>query len=85
VETENPFAIVLVGTAVLYLPALLGYALGVLPYGGPIGAILKGVGALISVFAYLVGLGAIFLSRFGVREARPKEIAPVHTPSPQPE
>jgi hypothetical protein len=85
VETENPFAIVLVGTAFLYLPALLGYALGVLPFGGPIGGILKGVGALISCFAYLVGLRAIFLSRFGVREALPEEAASVSAPSPQPE
>lgn len=82
IQTQSPFAVVLVGTAALYLPALLGYGISVLPYGGPVGAILKLIGWAISVFAYLVGLGALFLSRFGGRSDIPASPA---APVPQPE
>lgn len=84
IQTSNPFAVVLVGTAVLYLPALVGYSISVLPFGGPLGGILKAVGAMISGFAYLVGVGAMFLSRFGGREALP-ETSTAAAPAPQPE
>lgn len=84
VQTTNPFAVVLIGTAALYLPALLGHAFTILPFGDPIGAVLKGLGFLISCFAYLVGVGALFLSRMGVREALP-EPSPTASPAPQPE
>ena len=67
VETLNPFAIVLVGTAVLYLPALIGYGLSMLPVGSELGSAFKVIGAMISAFAYLVGIGGLFLSRFGSR------------------
>ena len=67
VQTTNPFAIVLIGTAVLYLPALVGYGISLAPLGGTFGGMLKILGILISMFAYLVGLGSLFLSRFGSR------------------
>ncbi len=81
-QTTNPFAIVFVGMATIYLPALLGAAISILPAGAPIGALFKAVYWLISVFAYLVGLGALFLSRFGSRRASAKTVA---APTPQPE
>ena len=75
----NPFAIVLLGTAVLYLPALVGYGISLWPYGGPLGGVFKFLGMMISVFAYLVGLGSLFLSRFGSR-GLPATTAPATHP-----
>jgi hypothetical protein len=65
--TQNPFAIVLTGMAVLYLPALLGFGFSLLPFGGPVGAMFKFFGWMLGLFAFLAGLGALFLSRFGTR------------------
>jgi hypothetical protein len=81
-QTTNPFAIVFVGMAAIYLPALLGAAISILPAGAPIGALFRAVYWLISVFAYLVGLGALFLSRFGSRRVATPTAA---TTTPQPE
>ncbi len=67
VQTANPFAIVLIGTAVLYLPALLGFGISLLPFGGFVGGFLKVFGVLLGLFAFFAGLGALFLSRFGAR------------------
>jgi hypothetical protein len=67
IQTANPFAIVLVGTAVLYLPALLGFGLSLLPFGGFVGGFLRVFGVFLGLFAFLAGLGALFLSRFGAR------------------
>jgi hypothetical protein len=68
-RTANPFAIVLVGMAVLYLPGLLGFGISLLPFGGFVGGFLKVFGWLLGLFAFLAGLGALFLSRFGTRGA----------------
>jgi hypothetical protein len=81
-QTSNPFAIVFVGMAAIYLPALLGAAISLMPAGAPIGALFKGIYWLISVFAYLVGLGAVFLSRFGSERNR---LAAAVATSPKPE
>jgi hypothetical protein len=81
-QTSNPFAFVFVGMAVIYLPALLGSAISILPAGAPVGALFKAIYWLISVFAYLVGLGALFLSRFGNRGVQATPAAP---PATQPE
>jgi hypothetical protein len=83
IQTANPFAVVLVGTAALYLPALLGYGISVLPFGTPVGALFKLIGVAISVFAYLVGLGALFISRFGSRPLVAEPVAA--SPAPQSE
>ena len=49
--------------------------------GVAIGAIFKLIGWAIGVFAYLVGLGALFLTRFGGRGAVPAAaVTPVHQP-----
>jgi len=85
IQTANPFAIVLVGTAVLYVPALLGYGISVLPFGGPFGALLKLLGVMISIFAYLVGLGALFMSRFGSRSLAGTDVASTASAAAQPE
>jgi len=80
-QTSNPFAVVLVGTAALYLPALLGYGITLLPFGEVVGSLLRVLGTLISIFAYLVGLGALFISRFGGRPvSRPATTAPAVQP-----
>ena len=76
-QTTNPFAVVLVGTAVLYLPTLIGYGISLWPLGGPVGGLFKFVGCLFFVFAVLVGIGALFLSRFGGRGVSPETAAPV--------
>jgi hypothetical protein len=70
-QTANPFAVVVVGTAALYLPALLGFAISLLPFGDPVSTLFRLIGILASIFGYLVGLGAFFLSRFGSRTAGP--------------
>ena len=80
IHTQNPFAIVLIGMAVLYLPALLGFGFSMLPFGGPLGMLFKFFGFLLGLFAFLAGLGALFLSRFGSRSAS----APVPAPIPGP-
>ena len=77
IDSANPFAIVLIGTAVLYLPALIGYGVSLWPLGGGMGAVFKIAGALISLFAYLVGIGALFLSRFGSRPTNPEPVPAV--------
>ena len=77
-QTQNPFAIVLIGMAVLYLPALFGYGFSMLPFGGPLGALFKFFGFLFGLFAFLAGLGALFFSRFGSRSAP----APAPVPGP---
>lgn len=74
-KTENPFAVVVVGTAALYLPALLGFAISLLPFGDPVSTVFKLIGILASIFGYLVGLGAFFLSRFGSRGAGEPAVA----------
>jgi len=77
-QTTNPFAIVLVGTAVLYLPGLLGFGFSLLPFGGFLGGFFKVIGILFGILAFLCGLGALFLSRFGARGV------PAPAPSPGP-
>lgn len=81
-QTTSPFAIVLVGTAVLYLPALIGYGVSLWPIGSPLGVFFKGLGMVISLFGYLVGLGALFLSRFGSRGAPVAMGVPAPPPDP---
>jgi hypothetical protein len=82
IQTSNPFAIVFVGMAVLYLPALIGFGFTLLPFGGPLGVLFKLFGVLLGLFAFLAGLGALFLSRFGTRSVTAE--APVPGPvSPQ--
>jgi len=76
IETTNPFAIVFVGTAVLYLPGLIGFGFSLLPFGGPLGPLFILFGVLFGLFAFLAGLGALFLSRFGSRSARRAPSAP---------
>ncbi|MFQ5511999.1 MAG: hypothetical protein ACE5EO_09135 [Candidatus Krumholzibacteriia bacterium] len=66
-QTENPFAIVLVGTSVLFIPALLGVGVSLWPLGDALGLLFLLLCLLICLFADLVGLGALFLSRFGGR------------------
>jgi hypothetical protein len=89
IDAGNPFAVILVGTAVLYLPMLLGYGISLWPFGAPLGTLFKVFGSLLGTFGYIVGLGALFLSRFG---ARPPEagsdgavatVAPSPPPAPQ--
>jgi len=82
INTQNPFGIVLMGMAVLYLPALLGFGFSLLPFGGPIGAMFKFFGWVLGFFAFLTGLGALFLSRFGTRDARVSTVAAV-APTPE--
>jgi hypothetical protein len=66
-QTQNPFAIVLVGTSILFIPALLGVGISLWPLGSAPGFLFIMAGLLIGLFADLVGLGAIFVSRFGSR------------------
>ena len=80
IETTNPFAIVFVGMAVLYLPGLIGFGFSLLPFGGPLGTLFTLFGVLFGLFAFLAGLGALFLSRFGSRSARSAPSAPAQTP-----
>ena len=76
-RTANPFAVVLMGMAVLYLPGLLGFGISLLPFGGFVGGFLKVFGWLFGLFAFLAGLGALFLSRFGGRGAAAPSPGPV--------
>jgi hypothetical protein len=54
----------------------------VMPFGGFVGGFFKVFGWLLGVFAFLAGLGALFLSRFGARGA--PAAAPVGGASPPP-
>ncbi|UCH82843.1 MAG: hypothetical protein JSW50_10230 [Candidatus Latescibacterota bacterium] len=82
IQTQNPFGIVLMGMAVLYLPALLGLGFSLLPFGGPVGAMFKFFGWMLGFFAFLTGLGALFLSRFGTRDVRVDTVAAA-APAPE--
>ncbi|NIM18947.1 MAG: hypothetical protein GTO51_01020 [Candidatus Latescibacteria bacterium] len=81
VQSTNAFLIVFIGTTVLFLPGFIGYGLSVAPLFSPLGAFFKLIGFLITTFAELAGLGALFLSRFGGREL----VAPAPVPAPAPE
>jgi len=81
IGAQNPFAVVLIGMAVLYLPALIGFGFSVMPFGGPLGALFKFFGFLLGLFAFLAGLGALFLSRFGSRSPDAPAQAPVPGPA----
>jgi len=82
IQTTNPFAVVLIGMAVLYLPGLLGFGISLLPFGGFAGGFLKVFGWLFGLFAFLAGLGALFLSRFGGRGVTAAVAAATISPSP---
>jgi hypothetical protein len=69
IHAANSLVIVFVGMAALYLPAFIGYGLSLMPFGGFLGGLFKVFGWLLGVFAFLAGLGALFLSRFGARGA----------------
>jgi hypothetical protein len=77
IQTQNPFGLVLMGLAVLYLPALLGFGFSLLPFGSPVGALFKFLGWMLGIFAFLAGLGALFLSRFGTRTVRSEAVATI--------
>ena len=81
---ESPFAHAVIGSLVLYLPALGGCALSFWPLEGFLGFTLIMLGAGLSLFAYLVGLGAMFLSRFGARGMEVAQTAPSVSGTPAP-
>lgn len=68
----NPWREMLVGLALIHLPAFLGSLLGAV--GAPLGmvALFSSLGGLFKLGAFLVGLGALALSRFGGQPARPQ-------------
>lgn len=83
IQSTNPFAVVFVGTAALFLPALIGYGLSLMPFGGFVGGFFKVFGWLLGVFAFLAGLGALFHSRFGAR-GTPAQVGFVGAAPPPP-
>lgn len=83
IQGANPLVIVFVGMAALYLPAFIGYGLSLVPFGGFLGGAFKAFGVLLAIFAFLAGLGALFLSRFGSRGA--PGAAPAMGPVPPPQ
>jgi hypothetical protein len=68
-EMTSAYALVLVGTFILFLPKLIGYSLSVIPFMWPLGFAIRVLASLIFLFAVACGLGALFTSRFGKREA----------------
>jgi hypothetical protein len=82
-ESTNAFMFIFVGAVILVLPDVISFVCGLLP-AGPIvalGAAFKVIGILLGLFAYLSGLGAIVLSRFGSRPlTAPVAPAPVAPP-----
>ncbi len=85
-QTQNPFAIVLVGTSILFIPALVGVGISLWPLGSAPGFLFIVLGLLIGLFADLVGLGAIFVSRFGSKGCAtlPAPAASDNPPLPEP-
>lgn len=83
IQTTNPFAIVLVGLAVLYLPTLIAFGFSLMPFGGFLATLFKILGGAFRVFAFLTGLGALFLSRFGARPAPAPAVGAVPVPPAQ--
>ncbi len=82
-QTTNAFAIVLLGTAVLFLPGFIGFGFSLVPFGGFLSGLFKVLGVLLGIFAFLSGLGALFLSRFGGRGV-PARAPSVNPTAPMP-
>jgi hypothetical protein len=83
-ESTNAFMFVFVGAVILILPNVISFVCGLLPAGPVValGAAFKVIGILLGLFAYLSGLGAIVLSRFGSRPlVAPVPPAPVTPPA----
>jgi len=76
---ENSFLCVFVGALILFLPDVIWFAVNILhvPLLRPLGLGVRLFGILLSVFAYMTGLGALVISRFG---ARPFAAAPLGGP-----
>lgn len=77
--SQSAFFFVFVGAVVLFLPDVIAAFLRLAPGTpfAPLGLAFKALGMLFGVFAYMTGLGAIVLSRFGGRAL----VAPVAAPA----
>lgn len=82
VESGNGFLYVFIGAVIMFVPDVISFLLSLVPGTplAPLGLAFKGLGTLLGFFAYLSGLGAIVLSRFG---SRPVTV-PVVPPAPAP-
>jgi hypothetical protein len=84
IQSQNGFLCVFIGVVIMALPDAISFLFALVPGTplAPLGLAFKGLGMLLGLFAYLSGLGAIVLSRFGGRAL----VAPVApgTPSVSP-
>jgi hypothetical protein len=61
----GPFWILAVGMAALHLPIFVGYGLSMFAFLSPVGLALRILGKVIFLFAFVTGLGALVMSKFG--------------------
>lgn len=64
-STVNPYALVLIGTVVLFLPMFIGNGLMVISFIWGLGFTIKILANLFILFGIICGIGALFSSRFG--------------------
>jgi hypothetical protein len=84
--TGNAFLCVFIGALVLFLPEFLSFIFGSLnaPLLKPLGLGVRLLGIMLGVFAYMTGLGALVISRFGSRTFAVHPAAPGATVGPSP-
>jgi hypothetical protein len=81
-QTDNPFLMVFIGAVLINLPSIIGFVLGTghLSLLSPVSVAFSALGWFVKGFAYLAGLGALVLSRFGSRSPAGATPAP---PAPE--
>ncbi|HKI00586.1 MAG TPA: polymer-forming cytoskeletal protein [Thermoanaerobaculia bacterium] len=78
----GPYMVALVGVALIQVWSLLGEVFDVIPWFGFFAFMLGLFGALVQAIAWIVGFGAVILSRFGLEPGYwPQRGAPVPPPS----
>jgi hypothetical protein len=87
IQSDSPFLIVFIGAVVINLPSVIawGLSLGMPGILAPLSFTFAALGWFVKAFAYLAGIGALILSRFGSRPLVPAaQAAPPSPPAPAP-
>jgi hypothetical protein len=85
IHSDSAFLMVFIGAVVINLPSVIawGLSLGLPGILAPLSLTFAALGWFVKAFAYLAGIGALILSRFGSRElVAGAQAAPPTPPAP---
>ena len=70
-QSQSPFLFVFIGAIVISIPDIIAFGISIANVNAliPLLLTIKGLGWLVRTFAYVAGLGALVLGRFGSRPA----------------